>query len=371
MSKTKRNVFGIYLAAALVAFVLNPTSALSADLKTVKMKYSTYMWETGSVEVLNAWLWNYVEKNSNGRIKISKFYSQSLHKVPELLPAASKGVAELALISIGYYPANFPISRGIEWYYRGCDHADTMVYVMRDLYEAFPPLHEEYEVKNNLKVLFFSNFSYTPFLMRKPTPTLNDIKGKKIRAYGIGSDTLERLGAVGMPIAAPEVHTSLQRGIIDGVFASCFISIVPIKFHEIAPYFVETGAGVHAPVAVVMNLDVWKSLDPEIQAVFNAGVKEIYDHAYLDIYSNLIEKCVDQAVADGAKFSTWSPGDIAKAKALVQPGQVNNWIETTCPLAQADCVEMQALLDKLIAKYEPNAKLKNPYQIYVEKYGKK
>ena len=202
-------------------------------------------------------------------------------------------------------------------------------------------------------------------------PTLNDIKGQKIRAYGIGSDTLERLGAVGMPISAPEVHTSLQRGIIDGMFASCFISIVPVKFHEAAPYFVETGAGVHAPVAVVMNLDVWKSLDPEIQAVFNAGVKEIYDHAYLDIYSNLIEKCVDQAVADGAKFSTWSPEDIAKAKALVQPGQVNNWIETVCPLAKADCAEMQALLNKLIAKYEPNAKLKDPYQVYVEKYGKK
>ena len=139
MRKTTRKALGIYLATAMVAFFLIPTSALSADPKPMKMKYSTYMWETGSVEVINAWLWDYVEKNSNGRIKISKFYSQSLHKVPQLLPAANKGIAELALISIGYYPADFPISRGIEWYYRGCDHADTMVYVMRDLYEAFPP----------------------------------------------------------------------------------------------------------------------------------------------------------------------------------------------------------------------------------------
>jgi TRAP-type transport system periplasmic protein len=329
------------------------------------------MWETGSVEVLNSWLWDYVEKNSNGRIKISKFYSQSLHKVPELLPAAKKGVAELALISIGYYPAEFPISRGAEWYYRGCDHADTMLYVMRDLYQVFTPMQEEFEAKNNLKVLYFSNFSYTPFLMTKPTPTLGNLKGKKIRAYGIGSDTLNRLGAVPMPIAAPEVQTSLQRGIIDGVFASCFISIVPIKFHEAAPYFIETGAGVHAPVAVVMNMDVWKSLDPELQSVFNSGVKEIYEHAYLDIYSSLIAKCVDEAVADGAKFSTWSPEDIAKAKALVQPAQINEWIEKICPLAKEDCGKMQALFDELIAKYEPGSKLKDPYQVYIEKYGSK
>ena len=62
MRKTTRKALGIYLATAMVAFFLIPTSALSADPKPVKMKYSTYMWETGSVEVINAWLWDYVEK---------------------------------------------------------------------------------------------------------------------------------------------------------------------------------------------------------------------------------------------------------------------------------------------------------------------
>jgi len=366
----KSKIIGIYLAVILLALFSIPTPAMSAEPKVIKMKYDTYLWKASSGETLHAWLWDYVEDKSNGRIKIDRFYSQALHKVSEILPAVREGISELAQISFGYYPAYFPISRGAEWYFRGCDHADTMLYVMRDLYKQFAPMRKEWEVRNNLKVLYFGNYSYTPFFMTEPCPTLKDIKGKKIRAYGIGADTLERLGATGVSMTAPEIQSSLQRGILDGIFASCFISVVPVKFHEAAPYIIESGAGVHAPIGAVMNMDLWKSLDPELKAIFEAGVEEIYDHVYLDLYTKMIEKSVDEAVADGAKFSTWSPGDIAKAKALIHPGQVNNWIEKVCPLPKSDCRRMQALIDKLIAKYEPNAKLKPPYEVYLEKYGK-
>ncbi len=73
----------------------------------------------------------------------------------------------------------------------------------------------------------------------------------------------------------------------------------------------------------------------------------------------------------GAKFSKWSDAEIAKAKAMVQPAQVNAWIDKVSPLSQAESKEMQALIDKLIAKYEPQAKLKLPYEVYLQKYGKK
>jgi TRAP-type C4-dicarboxylate transport system substrate-binding protein len=120
-----------------------------------------------------------------------------------------------------------------------------------------------------------------------------------------------------------------------------------------------------------MNLDLWNSLDPELKAVFEAGINEIYEHQYVDMYGKWIDECVDGMVADGAKFSKWPDKEIAMAKAMVQPGQVNEWIENVCPLSKAECKEMQALIDKLIAKYEPKAKLKLPYEVYMDKYGKK
>ncbi len=341
-----------------------------AGPKVIKMKYDCYIMKAAPTAALDTWLWDYVEKNSKGRIKISRFYSSALHKVGEHLPAVRDGISELSLISYGYYPAYVPISRGTEWYFRGCNHSDTLLYVMRDLYKEFKPLRDEWEKKNNCKVLYFTNWDYCPFLMKKPMKTVADLKGKKIRGYGIGSDTVQRLGGTGMPIVAAEVYTSLQRGILDGVFAYCFITAYRAKLHEQAPYIVETGAGAHAPTAVVMNLDLWKSLDPELKAVFEAGINEIYEHQYVDMYGKWIQEAVDGMVADGAKFSKWPEKEIAKAAAMVQPGQVNNWIEKVSPLSKSESKEMQTLIEKLIAKYEPNAKLKLPYEVYREKYGK-
>jgi TRAP-type C4-dicarboxylate transport system substrate-binding protein len=361
----------IYVLGAFLGILGLALNAWASPKKVIKMKYDCYIIQSAPTAALDTWLWDYVEKNSGGRIKIDRFYASSLHKVGEHLPAVRDGISELSLISYGYYPAYVPISRGTEWYFRGCDHADTLLYVMRDLYNQFAPLRKEWEEKNNCKVLYFTNWDYCPLLMKAPCPAITDLKGKKIRGYGIGSDTIERLGGTGMPIVAAEVYTSLQRGILDGVFAYCFITAYHAKLHEQAPNIIEIGAGAHAPTAVVMNLDVWKSLPDDLKAVFEAGVKEIYDHQYVDMYSRWIEECVEGMVADGAKFSRWPDQEIAKARAMVQPSQVNKWVEEVCPLDKAQCREMQSLIDRLIAKYEPQAKLKLPYEVYVEKYGKK
>jgi TRAP-type C4-dicarboxylate transport system substrate-binding protein len=371
MRRGKLKWFLLVGAVFLMSGLCTSLYAASKQEKVVKMKYDCYIINTAPTAALDTWLWDYVEKNSKGRIKIDRFYSSSLHKVGEHLPAVRNGLSELSLISYGYYPADVPISRGTEWYFRGCDHADTLLYVMRDLYAEFKPLRDEWEKKNNCKVLYFTNWDYCPLLMKASATSVSDLKGKKIRGYGIGSDTIQRLGGTGMPVVAGEVYTSLQRGILDGVFAFCFITAYHMKLHEQAPYVIEVGSGAHAPTAVVMNLNLWNSLDPELKAVFDAGVKEIYDHQYVDMYGKWIEECVDGMVVNGAKFSKWSDTEIAKAKAMVQPAQVNEWIEKVSPLSPAESKEMQALIDKLIAKYEPQAKLKLPYEVYLQKYGKK
>ncbi len=369
--KIKTVLFIFIGAMLLIGGLTTGLYAASKRGKVIKMKYDCYIIKSAPTAALDTWLWDYVEKHSKGRIKIERYYASSLHKVGEHLPAVRSGISDLSLISYGYYPADVPISRGTEWYFRGCNHADTLLYVMRDLYAQFKPLRDEWEKRNNCKVLYFTNWDYCPLLMKKPVMRVADLKGKKIRGYGIGSDTIQRLGGIGMPVVAGEVYTSLQRGILDGVFAFCFITAYRMKLHEQAPYVIEIGAGAHAPTAVVMNLDVWNSLDPELKGVFEAGIKEIYEHQYVDMYSKWIEEAVDGMVAEGAKFLKWSDAEIAKAKAMVQPAQVNEWIEKISPLSRAESRRMQDLIDRLIAKYEPQAKLKTPYEVYLKKYGKK
>jgi TRAP-type C4-dicarboxylate transport system substrate-binding protein len=203
--------------------------------------------------------------------------------------------------------------------------------------------------------------------MKSPLPDVAALKGKKVRGYGIGADTVNRLGGQGMPIVAGEVYTSLERGILDGAFAFAFITAEKMKLHEQAPYIVEAGAGAHAPTTVVMNRSLWQSLPDDLKDVVNQTVADLYSSQYLELYTKLTEESVDKMVAAGAKFSTWSDSEIKKAAEMVQPAQISEWVEKIAKPNNFDGVAFQAKVDALIKKYEPG-KLKNPWETYQQKY---
>lgn len=340
-----------------------------AGEKVWKMKYDCYIMSTAPTAQLDNWMLDRVVEKSKGQIEVEKYWASSLHKVGEHLQAVRDGISEISMISYGYYPALVPLSRGLEWYFKGCDHSDTLLKVCRDMYAMYKPLHDEWEIRNNSKVLYFTNWDYCPLLMKKPITKVEELKGLKIRGYGIGADTIDRLGGRGMPVIAAEVYPSLERGILDGVFAYCFITADKAKLAEQAPYIVEIGAGAHAPTAIIMNMDLWKALPTHLKDIFNETVAEIHDYQYLKLYGRLLEEAVDNMVKINAKFSKWPDTEIEKARRIVQPAQCNAWIEKVAKPLGFDGVEFQAKVDELIAKYEPEGKLPIPYDIYKKKYG--
>jgi len=344
---------------------VQPAQAAKKGVYT--MKYDCYIGATAETAQLDNWFLDEIVKRSDGQIQIKKFWSSALHKVGQHLPAIRDGLSEISMISYGYYPSEVPLSRGLEWYYRGCDHADSLLYVCRDIYNETPELRSEWEDRNNSQVLYFTNWSYCPFIMKQPLPDVAALKGKKVRGYGIGADTVNRLGGQGMPIVAGEVYTSLERGILDGAFAFAFITAEKMKLHEQAPYIVEAGAGAHAPTTVVMNRTLWRSLPDNLKEVISKTVEDLYNWRYLELYTQLTEESVDKMVQGGAKFSTWSDAEIKKATETVQPAQINEWVEKIAKPNNFDGVAFQKKVDALIAKYEPG-KLKNPWETYKQKY---
>src|SRR5690625_7793208 len=110
-----------------------------------------------------------------------------------------------------------------------------------------------------------------------------DLKVQKLRGYGVANDVVERLGATGVPIAAPEVYTDLERGVLDGVYGFDFITAISYKLHEIAPHFTDMGDGHHAPSAIIINIDAWNDLPDEIKSVCNDSFQVIYTQKFSEI----------------------------------------------------------------------------------------
>ncbi len=356
------------VATASLSFFPGIRPAHAAKKGVYTLKYDCYIGATAEPAQLDNWFLDEIAKRSDGRIQIKKFWSGSLHKVGQHLPAIRDGLSEISLISYGYYPSDVPLSRGLEWYYRGCDYADALLLLCRDIYAETPELRKEWEERNNSKVLYFTNWNYCPYMMKEPLAGVADLKGKKVRGYGIGADTINRLGGRGMPIVAGEVYTSLERGILDGVFAFAFVTAEKMKLHEQAPYVVEGGAGAHAPTTVVMNRKVWNSLPDDLKEIINKTADDIYKWKYVELYSKLTAESVDAMVKAGAKFSTWPKEEMEKAKKLVQPAQVDQWIEKIAKPMNFDGKAFQAKVEELIKKYNPG-KLKTPWEVYKEKYS--
>lgn len=338
--------------------------------KTWRMKYDFYNVEKCEPAVIDRWALDEVAKRSNGQIKIKYYWHGALHKTGEHWAAVRDGLSEISFINFGYYQSQTPISRGVEWSWKkGAFHPDVHMKMMNALYEEFPEWQQEYE-KDNMHVLWFTNWGPALFSLKEPKLTVDSIKGVRIRTYGVAADALKKLGAIPMPIAAPEIYTSLQRGVIEGVLMCPCGWMNATKLETQTPHIIEGGYGVCGPSAVVMNKKLWDSLPKDLQQIFIDVKQELISGRWNTLLQKFEQESVDALVSRGAKFYKWDDKEIQKAGSIIQPGEVEVWIKEMEKLGFKRAGEFQKRADELFKANEPTT-FQTPYQYYIKKYGNK
>ncbi|MBI5969271.1 MAG: TRAP transporter substrate-binding protein DctP [Deltaproteobacteria bacterium] len=104
----------------------------------------------------------------------------------------------------------------------------------------------------------------------KPIRNLADFKGAKLRTGVLQTIwLLEQIGAKPVRIPGGEIYMALKLGTIDGAEFSIPSTDWGIKFQEISKYWV-IPAGWHQVGTVgnvIINMDAWKKLPPDLQAI--------------------------------------------------------------------------------------------------------
>lgn len=102
--------------------------------------------------------------------------------------------------------------------------------------------------------------------------SLEDFKGMKIRALGpTTAEFVRRLGATPVTIAAPEVSTAVQRGVMDAFIASAPFS-VSFKWHEFVDWGWDVDIQLGGPSMIVVNREAFSKLPTQVrEAVRQAG----------------------------------------------------------------------------------------------------
>jgi TRAP-type C4-dicarboxylate transport system substrate-binding protein len=150
------------------------------------------------------------------------------------------------------------------------------------------------------------------FYCRQPIKALEDLKGRKIRTFGVTlNDLVVALGAQPVSMAFPEVYSALERGVVDCAITGTATGNAS-KWYEVTThlYTYPLSWGVNA---YFVNLAWWNKLDPEVRQFLEATLVEMADR---------LSDLTVEITQDGTDCNTGRPtckhGTLAKERPMVE-----------------------------------------------------
>lgn len=358
----------IFSMLIIVALVFGPNTVQAK--KVYNMKVSSQMPPGDAWAIAQKWYYDQIMAESDGRLKFQYFFSASLTKVGKDLAAVNSGLEECALIAPGYTPTELPLSVGLDLSYTSLA-ADAKSKAILVLYEESEMFRDEWGKKNNCKLLWLGPSDILGFYSREAVPALESMKGKKARTYGMVADAIARLGGTPVSLPISGAYEAANRGIVDVVSGMGLASAWVYKIYEPCPYVIDTGYGQYCQPYHVMNLDVWKSLPKDLQKLFIKWAPRAIEYN-AKLHEEKEKEALEDMQKRGMHIQIWSDADKARAKALVQPAQLNDWIKKQAKIG-LDLNKTRAFMERyleLLEKFEKESSWVDGFTYWRKKYGK-
>lgn len=229
-----------------------------------------------------------IERQSNGKIKISAFWSNTLVSAPEALKAVQDGVVDMAFINPFFYPKALPFWNAIPLNSFGPTKGEEIISLYNELYDKIPELSDDLKKNKQFAPFIFASDCYS-FVSTKKINNISQLKGLKSRASSRWK--LADFNAMkSTPVSIPwsECYMSLQTKTIDTVCTS-LESNHRGKLYEVAPYlWVWDKMWGGMPYLITININKFNKLDKELQdAIIKAG--KIANQKFAQKYDSDIE----------------------------------------------------------------------------------
>jgi TRAP-type C4-dicarboxylate transport system substrate-binding protein len=253
----------------LAAAVAGVTAASAQAETTLRM---AHFWPGASginEDIFEAWA-ETIEEASGGDLTVEMFPSGTLAKPDAIYEAAANGIADIGATAQGYTAGRFPLSQIVEL--PGVATTATQgACVLQTLYDDG---HLDSEYEDTRPLFMFTTGPGGIHTIDTDVQRPEDLEGLRIRRpTAVAGQMLDNMGAepVGMP--APDIYTSMQRGVIDGL-SFPWEGLKGFRINELVNYHTEVPFYTLIFVAT-MNQRAYDSLTPEQQAVINnnAGMK--------------------------------------------------------------------------------------------------
>jgi TRAP-type transport system periplasmic protein len=305
-------VIFIVSLVSLAGFAGFSSQCYAAEKPVATLKVTSFLPQTDKANAPYEEWGKELEKRSNGRIKVDFYWAGTLAPPVQTYDAVMRGIADVGNHVLGYTVGRFPLSEVLDLPGPVINWTAT-TRMTNAFYRKFKP--KEFD---GVKVLWLHSGGGFVFSRNKPINKLEDLKGMKIRTYGLNAKLVSLLG--GIPVAMPttELYDALSRGVVDG-FTANYDVLEAQRMAEIAKFGTENrGSAWRAGWAAVMNKNAFNALPKDIQTLIDQMSEEQIDK-FGNMWDEADVRGKEFALKKGMKISVLSKEEDARWAERVKP----------------------------------------------------
>jgi TRAP-type mannitol/chloroaromatic compound transport system substrate-binding protein len=272
-------VAGIALVAAYVGSVL--TTPAEAQRKVQWKMASAFGSKLPHLGTSATRFADNIKVMSGGSLELKFFEPGALVPALECFDAVSKGSVESCWTTPGYHTGKYPALAFFTTVPFGPQLGEFLAWKW---FGGGNELRNEIYAKHNLFALdCFAIGPETSGWFRKEVKNVNELKGIKMRFFGLGAQVMQKLGVNTQLMAAADIYPALERGVIDATEFSMPTMDLALGFHQIAKnnYY----PGWHQQVSVselLMNKPAWDKLSEQHKRIIQVALNDAVIHTYVE-----------------------------------------------------------------------------------------
>ena len=169
---------------------------------------------------------------SGGTLELKFFEPGALVPALECFDAVSKGSVESCWTTPGYHTGKYPALAFFTTVPFGPQIGEFLAWKW---FGGGNELRNEIYAKHNLIALdCFAIGPETSGWFKKEVKNVAELKGIKMRFFGLGAQVMQKLGVNTQLMAAADIYPALERGVIDATEFSMPTMDLALGFHQIA-----------------------------------------------------------------------------------------------------------------------------------------
>ncbi|MCE2437579.1 MAG: TRAP transporter substrate-binding protein DctP [Pseudomonadales bacterium] len=225
-------------SALLATVVLGASASLASEtVSGPELRWDLSLWgkQRAGTEAAES-LARHVLARTEGRWTIQLHYGEALSKSRENLDGLAIGAFEAAMFCNFYHPKKNPALMVLSLPFLPMSGTEQSLAVREAVY-AHPAIKREM-ARWGARLYVSSLLPQYEFMGRgKPPRTLEDWKGKTVRAGGGLGQAMRALGAAPTSSPATEVYTGLQQGTMDAAAMPFTYAHISYRLHEVSEWY--------------------------------------------------------------------------------------------------------------------------------------